>query len=273
MPSANRDPGFYQRLSALALPIILQNLISTSLGFADTFMVGLLSSDALSAVAAANALLFLLQTAIFGLTSGLSVLVSQYWGRQDLRAISRCLGVVLYAGGSVVGLCVLLLLLFPHGAMALVTNDSLLIQIGVGYLRITAGGYLCSLLSAVYVSLERSTGNPKLGTIILSISVALNTALNYCLIFGKLGFPAWGITGAAAATLIARVSEVCMVLFFICKQRRFPLYPAELFRPGLFTLRLFLRYSLLILFNEFMWALGSPFSHPFWDTPPPAPIF
>ena len=190
MPSANRDPGFYQRLSALALPIILQNLISTSLGFADTFMVGLLSSDALSAVAAANALLFLLQTAIFGLTSGLSVLVSQYWGRQDLRAISRCLGVVLYAGGSVVGLCVLLLLLFPHGAMALVTNDSLLIQIGVGYLRITAGGYLCSLLSAVYVSLERSTGNPKLGTIILSISVALNTALNYCLIFGKLGFPA-----------------------------------------------------------------------------------
>lgn len=65
MPSANRDPGFYQRLSALALPIILQNLISTSLGFADTFMVGLLSSDALSAVAAANALLFLLQTAIF----------------------------------------------------------------------------------------------------------------------------------------------------------------------------------------------------------------
>ena len=47
-----------------------------------------------------------------------------------------------------------------------------------------------------------------------------------------------------------------MVLFFICKQRRFPLYPAELFRPGLFTLRLFLRYSLLILFNEFMWALG-----------------
>ena len=256
MPSANRDPGFYQRLSALALPIILQNLISTSLGFADTFMVGLLSSDALSAVAAANALLFLLQTAIFGLTSGLSVLVSQYWGRQDLRAISRCLGVVLYAGGSVVGLCVLLLLLFPHGAMALVTNDSLLIQIGVGYLRITAGGYLCSLLSAVYVSLEQSTGNPKSGTIILSISVALNTALNYCLIFGKLGFPAWGITGAAAATLIARVSEVCMVLFFICKQRRFPLYPAELFRPGLFTLRLFLRYSLLILFNEFMWALG-----------------
>ena len=86
MPSANRDPGFYQRLSALALPIILQNLISTSLSFADTFMVGLLSSDALSAVAAANALLFLLQTAIFGLTSGLSVLVSQYWGRQDLRA-------------------------------------------------------------------------------------------------------------------------------------------------------------------------------------------
>ena len=256
MTSANGKPDFYQRLFSLALPIVLQNLISTSLSFADTFMVGLWSSEALSAVTAANALLFLLQTAIFGVTSGFTVLVSQYWGRRDLKAISRCLGVVLYAGGGVIGLCVLLLILFPRRSMALVTNDPLLIQAGAVYLRITAGGYLCNLLAATYVSLERSTGNSKLGTIIFSISVALNTALNYCLIFGKFDFPAWGISGAAAATLIARVSEVCMVLFFICKQRQFPLYITELLRPGLFTLQLFLRYSLLILFNEFMWALG-----------------
>lgn len=56
---------------------------------------------------------------------------------------------------------------FPMGQWLWLTNDSLLIQIGVGYLRITAGGYLAACCPAVYVSLERSTGNPKLGTIIL----------------------------------------------------------------------------------------------------------
>ena len=50
-----REPGFYKRLLCLALPLILQNLITTSLGFVDTFMVGLLGDYELSAVTAANA--------------------------------------------------------------------------------------------------------------------------------------------------------------------------------------------------------------------------
>ena len=93
-----REPGFYKRLFFLALPMVLQNLITTALGFVDTFMVGLVGSNELSAVTAANTPIFLLQCSIFGLMSGLSVLVTQYWGHQDMRSINRCLGVVLYIG-------------------------------------------------------------------------------------------------------------------------------------------------------------------------------
>ena len=87
-----REPGFYRRLFRLALPLIIQNLITTSLGFVDTFMVGLLGSNELSAVTAANAPIYLIQVIIFGLMSGLTILVSQYWGKQDLDAINRCMG-------------------------------------------------------------------------------------------------------------------------------------------------------------------------------------
>ena len=50
----HREPGFYKRLFLLALPLILQNLITTSLGFLDTFMVGLLGSEQMSAVTVAT---------------------------------------------------------------------------------------------------------------------------------------------------------------------------------------------------------------------------
>lgn len=96
----HREPGFYKRLFLLALPLILQNLITTSLGFVDTFMVGMLGQNELSAVTAANTPIYLLQIIILGLLSGLSVLASQYWGKGDTDSINRCMGVSLYARGS-----------------------------------------------------------------------------------------------------------------------------------------------------------------------------
>ena len=66
-----RQPGgFYRRLFLLALPIIVQNLITTSLGFLDTFMVGLLGSEQMSAVTVANVPIFIIQLIVFGLQSG-----------------------------------------------------------------------------------------------------------------------------------------------------------------------------------------------------------
>ena len=68
---------FYRRLWTLAAPIVLQNLITTSLGFVDTFMVGLLGNAEMAAVNAANTPIFIVQVVIFGFQSGMTVLVSQ----------------------------------------------------------------------------------------------------------------------------------------------------------------------------------------------------
>ena len=91
-----RERGFYTRVWALSLPLIFQNLITTSLGFVDTFMVGLLGQAELSAVTAANSPVFLLQVIVFGLISGLTILASQFWGKGDIDAINRYFDNVYY---------------------------------------------------------------------------------------------------------------------------------------------------------------------------------
>ena len=144
-----REAGFYRQLVRLALPLVLQNLITTSLGFVDTFMVGLLGQDELSAVTAANTPVFLVQIIILGLISGLTVLVSQYWGKGDVEAINRCMGTALYAGLSISGIVALALLLFPGGVMALVTDNARLVELGAPYLRIVGVSYVFNAASSV----------------------------------------------------------------------------------------------------------------------------
>ena len=252
-----RESGFYKRLFLLALPLILQNLITTSLGFVDTFMVGLLGQTELSAVTAANSPIFLVQVIIFGLISGLTVLVSQYWGRGDTEAINRCMGIALYTGVGIAGAVALVLFLFPQPVMALVTNNPVLIELGAPYLQIVGVSYVFNAASSVYVGMQRSTENPAMGMIVFAASMLLNTFLNYVLIFGKLGAPALGITGAAIATLTSRIVEFLLTLGYALVSRRVPLRPSALFRPGMAFLRDFIKYSTPVLLNETLWGLGT----------------
>lgn len=252
-----RERGFYKRLFLLALPLILQNLITTSLGFVDTFMVGLLGNNELSAVTAANSPIFLVQVIIFGLMSGLTILVSQFWGKGDLRSINRVMGVAAYAGVTIAALAALLLFFFPRQVLFLVTDNRLLIELGAPYLRIVGISYIFNAISSVYVSMQRSAENPLFGMLVFAASMLLNTFLNYCLIFGKLGAPALGITGAAAATLTSRVVEFLIVAVYALRSRRVPLMPDCLFRPGRAILHAFAKYASPVLLNETLWGLGT----------------
>ncbi len=252
-----REPGFYRHTWMLALPIILQNLITTSLGFVDTFMVGLLGQAELSAVTAANTPIFLVQIIIFGLLSGLAVLVSQYWGKHDTEAINRCMGISLYTGVSLAALIALALFLAPRQVMALVTDNALLIQLGAPYLRIVGFSYVFNTASSVYVGVQRSTENPSMGLTVFTVSMVLNTFLNYVLIFGKFGAPALGITGAALATLTARAVEFAITFGYALRDRRIPLLPAALLHPGTAFVGDFLKYSTPVLVNDSLWGLGT----------------
>ena len=255
--SLRREPKFYRDLVRLATPMVLQNIITTSLGFIDTFMVGLLGNAEMAAVTAANVPIFIVQVIIFGFQSGMAVLVSQYWGRNDTDNINRCMGVALYA---VVGFSTLLALttfFFPTEVLSLITPNQTLIELGTSYIRIVGFSYIFNGISSIYAGLHRSTEFPMFGTALFTVSMVSNTFLNYVLIFGKFGAPALGITGAAAATLASRVIEFAVAVVFAAVNRRIPLKAGCILRPGRRIFRSFIKYSSPVVCNEAMWSIGT----------------
>lgn len=237
--------------------MLFQNLITTSLGMIDTFMVGRLGEVPLAAVAQANIPVFIIQLIIFGLQSGSSILISQYWGKGDTDNINRVLGVGLYLAEAISILFAIIMFCFPYPLMGVLTDNQELIPVAASYARIVGFSYLFNSVTGIYVSAHRSMENPKLGSIIFTISMCTNTFLNWILIFGNLGAPKMGVEGAAIATLISRVVEFGAMMFYALRSNRFPLKPALMFRPGTELLRKFLHYAVPVVINETLWGLGS----------------
>ena len=252
-----QKPGFYKQVFFLAAPIVLQNLITSALGMADTFMVGMLGEVPMAAVTLANIPLFVVQLFIFGVQSGSSVLNSQYWGRQELESINRVLGVALWGVVLVSSLFAAVLLVCPVEFLSLFGNEPEVIELAAQYGSIAGLSYVCSAFTMMYVAAYRSMERPQLGMYILVASMTLNTFLNWVFIFGKLGAPALGVRGAALATLIARMMEVVIVVVHMARSRFFRVRLRLLLRPGMDMFRRFLRYGSLVVFNETTWGLGS----------------
>ncbi len=252
-----REPGFYPRLISLALPILLQNLITNSLGLVDTFMVGTMGEGPLAGVTLANIPVFVVQLMMFGIQSGSSVLISQYRGKGDMGAINRVMGIGMYAAGAI-GLTFALIMGFlPTQFMGLFGTDAAVVATAARYARIVGWSYLFDSFVQVYIGVHRAMGNPSRGLVILGASMASNTFLNWMFIFGNLGAPRLAEQGAALATLLARVLSCSIAVGWAVLDKQFKLSPALLFRPGGEMTRRFIRFSTPVMCNETFWGLGT----------------
>ena len=252
-----REPGFYKKLIALALPILFQNIITNSLGLVDTFMVGVLGEGPLAGVTLANIPVFVIQLMCFGIQSGSSVLTSQYAGKRDHDAINRVLGIGMYVAGAITLAFALIMGLLPHQFMSLFGNDAAVIDIAADYARIVGWSYFFDSFVQVYVGAHRSMGNPRRGLYILCVSMAANTFLNWVFIFGNLGAPRLGVTGAALATLLARVLSFTVMVVWAIRDKKFRIRPALLLKPGKDMTRRFIRFATPVVCNETFWGLGT----------------
>ncbi len=252
-----REPGFYPRLISLALPILLQNLITNSLGLVDTFMVGTMGEGPLAGVTLANIPVFVVQLMMFGIQSGSSVLISQYRGKGDMGAINRVMGIGMYAAGAI-GLTFALIMGFlPTQFMGLFGTDAAVVATAARYARIVGWSYFFDSFVQVYIGVHRAMGNPSRGLVILGASMASNTFLNWMFIFGNLGAPRLAEQGAALATLLARVLSCSIAVGWAVLDKQFKLSPALLFRPGGEMTRRFIRFSTPVMCNETFWGLGT----------------
>jgi putative MATE family efflux protein len=207
-----KDKLFFKRLTLIAIPILLQNLLSASLNFIDVFMIGNLGEASVAAVGSANQFFFVYSMLIFGLASGTAIFTAQYWGKKDIRGIRSIMGIGLGLTISIALLFTVATLLFPQKSISIFSSDPEVIKLGGGYMQIIACVFLFTALSSIYSAVLRSTENVIYPMVASLSGVILNTVLNYIFIFGKLGFPRMGVIGAAIATLIARIVEASIIL-------------------------------------------------------------
>lgn len=250
----------------IALPIMLQNGITNFVNMLDNIMVGRVGTDPMTGVSVVNSLLFVWNLCVFGGLSGIGIFTAQYCGKNDDEGVRRTfrlqiilavllvvVGIAVFAnfGESLVGLY-----LHEDGGGGSVEAT---MRAAMQYLTVMCIGFLPFSLTMAYYTTIRSYGETVAPMAASMISVGVNLVGNYILIFGKLGAPALGVAGAAAATVIARFVELAYIVIwaqthaarvpFVVGALRSMYVPAELTVSCI-------RKGTPLLLNEALWSGG-----------------
>lgn len=247
----------YGKLIRIALPIALQSLISSSLNLVDTLMIGQLGELELAAVGLSTQLYFVQYMLLFGLTSGASSFISQFWGIRDLKNIRRVIGFAVTASFAASMLFFIPAFFFPKTVLGIFTDNTEIIKTGADFVSTASFTFLTLSVSVPLASALRTTEQTKIP---MKISIAVfctNTLLNYLLIFGHLGMPALGVRGSAVATLIARCLELLLMVYVVfIRKNMISGGLAEFFSYSSFLVRRILINAIPTTINEVMWGLG-----------------
>lgn len=242
----------------MVIPLMLQNLVTSSVNLLDNLMIGRLGEVELAGVAMANKVFFVYNLMIFGVCSGATVFFSQFWGKQDKKGIRAVMTVGLCLCLSFGALFSMAAVILPTELMKLLAGNNLeIIPYGAAYLRISGLGYLLFGLTFILGTSLKSIEQPRIPLIGSIVSLVSNGLLNYILIFGKLGLPALGVRGAATATVTARVLELSVVMIGLGKYRKLFFAPVkEIFAFPDGFIKGYFRTSLPVFVNETLWGVG-----------------
>ncbi len=250
--------NFYSQMLKLAVPIAFQNLLVSSFSLVDTLMVGQLGDTELAAVGMAGQWSWLLQIILFGIVSGMSIFVSQYWGEKNLDGIHKVYGIALVSGALISLLFFASSALIPESVMMIFNRESRVVAAGAAYLRIAAFSYPAIMLGNIMFALMRSTECVRIPMVISLISTVFNAVCNYGLIFGELGLPEMGIRGAALATCISSwISPIAALIISYSRKLILAVSPAKIFGFGRAMALEFYKKATPVILNEGLWGLGT----------------
>ena len=266
MNAFKNDKQLYKKLLLIAVPMMVQNGISNFVNLLDNLMIGKVGTNALSGVAIANQLIFVFYLMIFGATAGVGIFTAQYHGKGDTKGIQytfryKIVSNVIVASLATVALAfssrfLINLFLLGEGNPADAAES---LSIGVDYMRIILISLIPIGLTQAYAGTLKDLGRTKVPMIASLCAIVVNLIGNFILIYGHLGFPALGATGAAIATVISRFVELGILIVHTGKHP--DLYP---FISGAFSdfkipkdlAFKFFRKALPLMANETLWSLG-----------------
>ena len=252
-----KDTRLYRSFFPLLIVITLQQLASLTVNMVDNVMLGSYTELALSGATLVNQIQYTLQQLAAGTGVGIVVLASQYWGKKETEPIKSIISLGLKAS-LLMGIVFFIVSFFmPYQLLGLLTNDSLIVEEGVKYLKIICFTYIIFAVSNSLMYSLQSVETAFIGTVMSVSTIIINMCLNYCLIFGNFGFPEMGIKGAAAATLISRVAELFIILayvLFIDKKLKMTL--KDLTKFDFTYLKDFISTSSMLVLSGGMWGVA-----------------
>ncbi len=260
------DRAFYRRVLAIAVPIMVQSGITNFVSLLDNIMVGRTGTEQMSGVAIVNQLIFVFYLCCFGGFSGAGIFTAQYYGAKDDAGIRHTFRYKLWLGFVLLAAAFGVFLFFGEDLISLYlrgTNDggdpAAALAFGSGYLKIMLLSLPAFALVQVYSNTLRECGETVVPMRAGLAAVFVNLVFNYLLIYGKLGFPALGVLGAAIATVISRFAELAIIVTYAhTHTKRFPFFKGvyrSLYVPSSLAKQIVLKGTPLLL-NEALWSLG-----------------
>lgn len=260
------DRQFYAHALSIAVPMIIQNLITNFVSMLDNIMVGRVGTAQMSGVSIVNQFLFVFNLTVFGGISGASIFGTQFFGKGDHEGqkytvrFRLIMVAVLIAIGAVVfnlfGTDLISLFISEDDAPALKAATLLY---GQEYLKIMIWSLIPFGIGQVYASVVRECGETKIPMYGSMAAIGINLFLDYGLIFGKFGLPQLGVVGAAVATVVAKIIEAAVVVIWAHTHKERNKYIAGLYKgfyiPGKLAGQMILK-GFPLLANEFLWSLG-----------------
>lgn len=261
------DKAFYRHVLYLAVPMIIQNAITSFVSFLDNIMVGQIGTEQMSGVAIVNQLMFVFNICIFGGVSGAGIFGTQFYGKGDYEGQKYAFRFKMYASALLTGIA---LCLFGFGSTHLISlylndtgsvgNITLALNYGKEYLAIMMLGLIPFALGQTYISSIRETGQTFVPMLAGIVAVITNLILDYILIFGISGLvPAMGVSGAAIATVAARFIECGIVVIWTHMHKKENPYIVGAYKSFLIPRHIFKGIFIKgtpLMLNEMLWASG-----------------
>lgn len=251
------ESGFSKSLIRIALPVTLQSLLQSSFSVIDQIMIGQLGSESIAGIGLGGKFASVYTVILGAVAAVAGIMAAQYVGAGNIKGLAKSFYLNLLIGSMIAGVFMTVCCLFPNGIMSLYTKDREVGEAAALYLRIYVLSFLPMAVSSMMAVVLRCIDAAVIPLLAGVFSVLLNTVLNYLLIFGKYGFPALGIQGAAIASVIAQIAALALTFLFFVKRLRskgiripFDIRLAGQERMG------YLGILAPILVCEFMWSLG-----------------
>ena len=250
-----KDKSFYKDFFSVWSVLVLYNIITLGVNLLDNVMVSAYSEAAMAGVSAVNQVQFLFQQLMLGAGDAVVVLGSQYWGQKRTEPIKRFFVGALLLGAGLGLLFFAVSAITPAGVVSLFTDNPAIHAAGVEYLKVMKYSFLVFAMTNLLLAVLRSVETVRVGFWVSVSTLIVNGGLNYLLIEGHLGFPRMGVTGAAIATLAARIMELVIVLvYLLCLDKKLCWRVRDFFRMDKLLVKDYLRLVRPFLFTSLMFG-------------------